>query len=382
VTTGERREVYSAHGEPLEEHAPDGSIRRFQYGTTGELLVVEHEVEGETTTVLFTYDDDGRVTGAERGDAAVTFGYDPDGLLTTVEAGDRTLRLDYDVRLRPATLHIGELAYRFTFDDGDRLTAFARTGQGGREREPEAADTSPPVSDDTVALGTFTPYVPQPASLSEAPFTFRYDELGRCVAYRAGDEVKPEAGRVDRVPMEDGLAFVIAPRGIALVLETGDLALPLWGHEEMRLPQLSLDVRIVRSLVRGAEAALVARHDGPGPPVDRWQALAHAEGFETGVPSATALGLPWPILDVFALSRDRYDPHFARRLAGSLPHHQPDAACAPDDALTGSHRTGVLHPPVWAERAHGRHLAAAPLAPLGGVPDTLALRLYRMLTQV
>ncbi|MEP0548467.1 MAG: DUF6531 domain-containing protein [Rhodothermales bacterium] len=387
VTTGDRRAVYSAHGEPLEEHAADGSARRFQYGATGELLAVEHEAEDETTTLLFDYDDDGRLIGAERGDAAATFGYDPDGLLTTVETGGRTFRLEHDTRLRPALLRVGETAYRFTFDDGDRLTAFARDGEGRSAPDSSGGDSAP-ASDETLPFASVTPYAPQPDSPQPAvpppaSCTFQYDALDRCTSFRTGDgaEQRTTVGGVDRVPVGDGLAFVVAPRGLALVLETDALVLPLWGGEEMRLPRLALDARIVRALVRGPEAALVSPNTQPGPPVERWQTLARAEGFETGVPSATALGLPWPTLDVFALARDRYDPHFARRLAGSLPHHQPDTARAPDDALTGSHRTGVLHPPVWAERAHGRHLASALLAPPGGVPDTLALRLYRTLTR-
>ncbi len=344
VTTGDRREVYSAHGEPLEEHAPDGSARRFQYGAAGELLTVEHDVGDETTTLLFDYDDDGRLVSAERSGAAVALGYDLDGLLTTVENDDRTLRLDYDARLRPATLHLGEAAYRFAFDDGDRLTAL---------------------------------------SGEETGCTFQYDTLDRCTAFRTGHEAEQRTtvGTVERVPLADGLFVLVAPRGAALVAETDTLALPLWGQEEMRLPELSLEARIVRALVRGPEAALASPPEGPGPPVERWQGLVQAEGFETGLPSATALGLPWPALDFFALARNRYDPHFTRRRAGAFPHHQPDGARAPDAAPTGSHRTGVLQPPVWAERAHGTHLTAILLASPGGVPDTLALRLYRTLTR-
>ena len=93
------------------------------------------------------------------------------------------------------------------------------------------------------------------------------------------------------------------------------------------------------------------------------------------------LGLPWPALDFFALARDRYDPHFARRLSGALPHSQPDAERSPDGELTGSHRTGVLHPRVWTEQAHGPRLASAPLNASGGLSNTLALRLYQTLTR-
>lgn len=344
VTTGEECRVYSSHGELLEEHAPDGSIRRFQYGSSGELLTVEQEIGEEETSALLEYDDDGRLIEATYGDATAAFDYDPDGLLMTVEEDGRTLRLEYDARLRPSTLHMGDATYRFTFDESDRLTAFDGDGTG---------------------------------------CTFQYDALDRCLAFRptAGAEQRTVAGAAERVEVGNGLAFFVAPRGIALVAEMGTLSLPLWGYEEMRLPRLPLDARIVRALVLGREATLADRHSEPGPPVERWAVLARAEGVETGIPSATMLGVPWPALDFFALTRDRYDPHFARRFPGALPHSQPDATRSPDDGLTGSHRSGVLHSRVWTERAHGPHLALAPVAPSGGLSDGLALRLYRTLNR-
>ena len=339
----ERQEVYSPHGELIEERAPDGSVRRFQFGVSGELLLAEGETD-DVATLFFEYDGDGRLSSAERDGAVAAFAYDADGLLTTVEADDRTVRLDYDPRFRLASLHIGDATYDLAYDDGDRCIG---------------------VSGESVGC------------------TFQYDALDRCTAFRPGHEAeqRTSAGHVERVPLADGLFVLVAPRGVALVLRAGSLSLPLWGREEMRLPALSSQSRIVRTFVHGPEAALASPHDGPGPPVQRWLALAHAEGFDTGVPAAAALGVPWPMLDFFALARDRYDPHFTRRLAGTLPYHQPDPARAPDDLLTGSHRTGVLHPLVWAERAQNITLADAPLAPVGGIPDTLAFRLYRTLTR-
>ncbi len=134
VTTGDRREVYSAHGEPLEEHAPDGSVRRFQYGATGELLIVEHEMGDETTTLLFDYDDDGRIVGATREDEAATFGYDPDGLLTTVEVGDRIasfrLRRSSPSREPPRRRGSGVPVHLRRRRPAHRL----RAGRGGGER--------------------------------------------------------------------------------------------------------------------------------------------------------------------------------------------------------------------------------------------------------
>ena len=343
ATMGDYRRTHGPHGELLEEHAPNGEVRRFQYGPSGELLVAEWEAGEAATSLLFEYDADGRLVRADREGDSVRFGYDPDGLLTTVEKDGEALRLDYDDRLRPAALHRGAASYRFAFDDSDRLTAW----DGG-----------------------------------EAEGSFQYDALDRCTAFRMDEaaERQMEAGVAERIPAGEGLAWVVAPRGLALVADVGGFPVPLWGREEMRLPPLRLDARIVRALVLGAEAALAPEPEESGPPVERWQALAGAEILGTGIPGSTVLGLPWPALDFFALARDRYDPHFARRLPGTLPQHQSDAAPAPDDVLTGSHRAGVLQPPVWTERAHGPHLAPRPpLVPPGGLPDDLALRLYRTL---
>ncbi len=344
VTTGEERRVYSVHGELLEDHTPDSRHRQFQYGTRGELIAVEQEEGDDETSTFFEYDADGHLIGVVHDTEAVTLGYDPDGLLTTMGGEGRTLRLDYDARFRPATLHAGEATYRFVFDDGDRLMALEGDGVG---------------------------------------CTFQYDALDRCTVFHSagGTEQRTVAGTAERVAVGDSLAFFVAPHGAALVAEIGTLTLPLWGYEEMRLPQMPFAPRIVRTVVLGAEAALADASTEPGPPVERWSALARAEGFETGVPSATMLGLPWTVLDFFALARDRYDPHFTRRLPGALPHHQLDAARSPDDTLTGSHRTGVLHPRLWVGQAHGSYLASAPLTPSGSLSDVLVLRLYQTLTR-
>jgi YD repeat-containing protein len=345
VRTAEQHRVFSALGEPIEVHEAEGGVLRFQYGPSGELVVAEREADGGATSLLLEYDPDGRLVRAERGVAAVDLGYDPDGLLTTVEGEGHAFAIDYDDRLQPAALRRDDATYRFTFDDGGRLTAW--DGEGLRR-------------------------------------TFRYDALDRCTAVRANDdeERKTTVGAVERMPAGEGLTWVVAPRGVALVADGMALPVALWGREEMRVAPLRLDARIVRALVFGLDAALAAELEGLGPPVERWRALARDTDIGPGVPRATPLGLPWPALDLFALARDGYDPHFARWLPGALPHHQPDRRRAPDEVLTGSHRAGVLQPRVWAERAHGPHLApAAPLALPGGVTATLAYQLYRTLTR-
>jgi YD repeat-containing protein len=345
VRTAEQRRVFSALGEPIEAHEAEGDIRRFQYGPSGELVMAEREADGEATSMLFEYDPDGRLIRAERGAAAVDLGYDLDGLLATVEGEGHAFEIDYDDRLQPATLHCGDATYRFTFDEGGRLTAW--DGDGLRR-------------------------------------TFRYDALDRCTAVRADDGVerKTTAGAVERVPAGEGLIWVVAPRGVALVADGTALPVALWGREEMRVAPLRLDARIVRTLVLGADAALAAESDAVGPLVQRWHVLARSADMGAGIPKATPLGLPWPALDLFALARDCYDPHFARRLPGALPYHQPDRRRAPDEVLTGSHRAGVLQSRVWVERAHGPYLApTAPLALPGGLTATLAHRLYRTLTR-
>lgn len=340
----EQHRVFSLDGDLLEEHASDGDVRQFDYGMSGELRTVELGVDEEATALMFGYDGDGRLVRVEHGAEAAVLSYDPDGLLTQIESGDRSIRIDYDARLRPTTLQVGDTAVTLTFDDGDRLTAVQREGQ---------------------------------------TCTFRYDALDRCVAFRTGEggEQQTTTEKTERVSVGEGLAVVVARHGVALVAEVETLALPLWGRDEMRLRPLPLDTRIVRAAVLGPTFALAPVPEMPGPPVERWGQRVSTEGLETGVPSAATLGMPWPMLDFFALTRDRYDPHFARRIPGALPSHQPDPARAPDDVLTGSHRTGLLHGGVWPERAHGSHLAPSPLAPPGGVPADLAYRLYRTLTR-
>lgn len=345
-TEGEQR-VFSAHGELLEETAPGGGVREFLYGIGGELLSAEERTGDETTSSLYlTYDDDGRLTEVSQNDDTATFSYDLDGLLVQAEANGRVFRLDYDGRFQPTALRVDEALYHFAFDDGGRLTEL-RGAEGERCR-------------------------------------LNYDLLDRCQSYATGEsgERQPATDSVERVSIGDGLDVLVASRGVAVVAHADGLVLPLWGREEMRLEPLSLDARTVRSLVRGPEAALAPMPETPGPPVRQWQRLANTEGLEIGVPNATVLGVPWSVLDLFALNRERYDPHCARRLPGILPSHQPDPARAPDVVTTGSHRMGVLQPAVWEERAHGSHLIShAPLAPPGGIPDDLALRLYRALTQ-
>lgn len=345
VKTKEGERVFSLNGDLLEEQTQDGSTRQFQYGSSGELLSMEQEGSGGTASLLFDYDEDGRLARVDRGGESATLSYDADGLLTQVETAGHAFRLDYDARLRLAALHVGDDAYHCDFDEGDRMTSLRSGAQG---------------------------------------CTLRYDALDRCVAFRVGggDERTTTAEITEQVPVGERLAVIVARHGVALVAKGGALALPLWGREEMRVPPLRLDARIVRALVLGGSAAIATRLQAPGPPVGQWPQLASADGLETGIPNAATLGMPWPALDFFALSRDRYDPSFAHRLPGALPAHQSDPSRAPDDAMTGSHRTGVLHGGVWAERAHGPHLVPhAPLAPPGGVPDDFAFHLYRLLTR-
>jgi YD repeat-containing protein len=343
VKTKEGQRVFGLDGDLLEEQTQEGSLRQFQHGLSGELRSVEQDGGGETENLLLDYDEDGRLVRIEGRDEGATFSYDADGLLIQVETGDRPIRLDYDARLRPAAIHVGDTAYNLTFDDAVRLTDLQYEGQR---------------------------------------CTLRYDALDRCVAYSMGaGEEQRATDTAGQVQVGAGLAVVVARHSVALVAEVGSLALPLWGHDEVRLRALPLDARIVRAVVLGSTFALAPMPSVPGPPVERWAQLASADGLETGVPSAATLGMPWPTLDFFALARDRYDPHFARRIPGALPSHQPDMARAPDDVLTGSHRTGVLHGSVWAERAHGPHLDQSPLAPPGGVPADLAFYLYRTLTR-
>lgn len=333
------RRVFSANGDLVEEQEGE-TTRRFRYGATGELRSVEEETGGEETLLRLDYDGDGRLTQVDRG-AAVFLGYDPDGLLTSVGGDDetRSFRLDYDDRLRPVTLHRGDAVWHLAFDPAGRLTAVE--GEGGR-------------------------------------VTLRYDGLDRCVAYQAGEasEVLVTGEDVARADAGEGLAVVVARRGVALIGTVGGEAVPLWARDELRRRSIPLTARVVRSLVRGPEAALVSAWERPGPPDDGWPLLASAEAFTAAVPRASALGLPWPTLDLFMLAR--YDPHEPRRRPGSLPYDQQDGARAPDGLLTGTHRRGRLHPAAWPERAHGAHLEGTTFA-RGDDPASLAYRLYQTL---
>ena len=343
VTTEDQRLVCTSEGEPLEEHSHDGSMRRFSYESSGELYLYEEKGEEETSSII-RYDAEGRIAELRKKEDSAVFGYDADGLLTAIDPGTQPIHLGYDARLRPATLQVGEAAYRFTFDDANRLTAFG--GEG-------------------------------------AKCSFRYDMLGRCQAFREGTEaeVTTKAGAVERRQVAEDLAFLVAPQGVVLIASVGKLTIPLWGHSEMRLPSLSLGIRTARALVRGSQASVISVSEEPGPPVGRWLTLTNGEGIETGIPSAATLGVPWATLDLFALARDRYDPSFTRRTPGMLAQNQPVGRHALDDALTGSHRRGILQAPVWAERAHGMYLSAPPTPGPGSISSDLAVRLYHMLTR-
>ncbi len=348
VTRGGERRTYSTLGELLEEYRSDGSARTFEYGPSGELLQARRTRGGDEQSLLFEYDADGRLAGAELDGEHLAFAYDPDGLLEGVGADGLDLGISYDTRLRPAAVRLGEGVYRLAFDDGDRLVAL-----------------HPPAG---------------------AAWTFRYDALDRLLGWQAGGELerRPAPGALDHVPVgEGGVRLVAATHGLALVVQRGALTAPLWGREEVRLRPLGLCKRLVRALVLGPEAALAPLPEDGSPLADRWLDLA-AASVEGELPTA-ALGLPWPVLNLFALERRHYDPRYARRIGGGLPQHRPDPARSSDDVLTGSHRTGELAPRVWACRAVGSALADAPrLAPLpedGGLPPDLALRLYRTLTQ-
>ena len=347
VTREDGLRAYSALGELLEEHHPDGSAQTFTYGPSGELLQARRTRGGTEQSLLFEYDADGRLVGVVLDGEQLAFTYDPDGLLVGVGADGLDLGISHDARLRPATVRLGEAVYRTTFDDGDRLVAL-----------------HPPAG---------------------AAWTFRYDALGRLLGWQAGGEPerRPAPGTLDQGPVEEGgMRLVAAAHGLALVVQRGALAVPLWGREEVRLRPLGLCKRLVRTLALGPEAALAPLPEDGSPLADRWLDLTAS--VEGELPTE-ALGLPWPMLNFFALERRHYDPRYASRTAGGLPQHRPDPARSPDDRLTGSHRTGELAPRVWACRAVGSALAEAPrLAPLpedGGLPPDLALRLYRTLTQ-
>lgn len=350
VARGEERRIYSTLGDLLEEHHPDGAAEHFAYGPSGELIYTRRTHEGEEQTRMFEYDADGRPVALEHEDIHLALGYDADGLLSEVEHDGTTFRLEYDARLRPTAVIAAGLGLECDFDEGDRLVAVRPPAGSG--------------------------------------IRVRYDVLDRPVGLlvEGGPERRPPPTGIELVPIggegEEGgrLALAVGSRGLALVARVGGLAVPLWGREEMRLRPLGLYTRLVRALVLGPEGVLASAPEGEGPPLARWREMA-AASIEDGLPAAV-IGLPWPVLDFFALDRRHLDPSHEGRAAGALPQHRADPWRSPDDALTGSHRSGGMAPPVWTCRAVGPALAGpAPIAPPGPIPEGLALRLYRSLTE-
>ena len=350
IAHGGEQQVYSTLGDLLEEHHADGSVQTFEYGPSGELMYVQRVRDEDEQTLMFEYDADGQPVGFERGDMRLAFTYDADGLLSSAEHDGLALQLEYDARLYPVAVRVGVDGYRFVFDDGGCLTTI---------RPP----AGPAVS-------------------------CRYDALDRLVALQVEGEAERgvEAGAVEQVPVGEDRAdvrivLVAARRGLALVAQMGGATVPLWGREEVRLRPMGIGTRLVCALVHGPEGALARDSDEEGPPLAWWRQLAAAPaGGE--LPGAAALGLPWPMLDFFALDRRHQDPRHASRIAGSLPQHSLEPGRSPDDRLTGAHQVGELTPRVWTCRAVGGALAGRPpFEALGGLPVDLTLRLYRTLTQ-
>lgn len=323
---GDTARTYNFLGDLMETRAPDGTVRRFGYGPSGEVLAVEREGAAGGQTRVFDYDEEGRLVQVTDEALDLAFSYDRDGLLTDVRAGsDERVALSYDGQCRPTTIEMNGATYRLDFAEGARLV-------GARQSDARV-------------------------------LAVRYDAYGR-----------PAVERNDGAG--SALIAQVRGQGLALAVRVGATVVPVWGREGSPAPSLSIGERLVRALAFGPDGLA-----GPDalPDVAGWTAwCAMLDVLGTEVPCADALAVPWPTLNLFALARGYYDPLYPASLPGTLPRHEPGASA--DDWVTGSHRTGYLQPHVWRSRSPRPRPRRAEVFVGADAPDAdAALGFYRLL---
>lgn len=361
----EARRVYNRLGDLIREAKPDRGARRFEYGSSGELLsAVSKDAEG----LFFDYEADGRVTRVEANGAALLFDYDREGNLQNArrEGGDQ-LAFRYDARSRlveiagPATERI-----RLAYDAGNRLEAFdtpGRTVRFGYDALDRVIERRV-VENDAVAERT------------------SFADDGTAAIHADRFHLRPaeaDGSTADRTAIS--LQLDQARHGLVLSLVLGDCCVPVWrraGGPDR--PAMSGAVCMAVGAVRGS-AAVLGKTPRSAPEMLRCWAEPAYGGCRldyTEWPTSPEVARPWALLDQFFLARpfrELYDPH---HVLGALPHRRVGAEVrALDGWMTGPHVREHLRPPIWTHRSAGAVLAREQWVPgRGGVHPNEWLRMF------
>lgn len=394
------RHRYDPAGRLLAVALDGGAEVRFGYDPSGALVGVR-DVDGVETTLR--RDAFGRVTGQNGSGGTWQYGYDRDERLVAARAGTQVARLVYAsgrlagmtgpggrpmpvgpppemsgtiVGLAGELLRWGdeEHATHFTYDDGGLLAAAARNAQrieldrdadglivsvhaeeegapawdlvvrrDGRGRPLELAvrpaptegaeESDAPASETVRLVYDAADRLTAVQRREHAPLTLSYDALDRPTAPAA----PPGAAARHALTVVSGVVLVVGRRGVVLAVAGGGAEVPLWCQGTQPFgPPAEHDV-----LAQGADA-VVGESAPPSPDavLDAWERAAD-RWLYSEVPPPHLLGLVLP-MGGWMLQRAVFDSAYPDLLPLHAPTHRPDPRRAPDDLVTGAHRTGGL----------------------------------------
>lgn len=351
-TRKETSRHYSPLFELIREVATDGSERHFEYGPCGDLL----SVAGPKGEVFFSYNEEGALSSVQSEDTQILFEYDQDGNLVSVnELAGSSLELKYDKRSRLVSLHHNDvLACEMQYDKGDRLSAL------------------------TLANGN--------------SFQFTYDPLDRLQERRSGGGHHPgdsvrfrskesQAAKADWLSSASGHigqdqeaaawgVLLQSRNGMLLAAMMGEYQIPIWVQPHFFLKEeTDLNKEIVLAGIYDATENLKRWAFPVGPDLLRQWEESIQHGIYWGyseVPRAHEVGVPWMALNYYFLARKGYDAHYNEELSKHPDSQQMELGRSPDQALTGSHITGVLKNLAWNRRAIGNELDPTAAIHAGG----------------
>lgn len=354
---GTTRSFYNQAGDPVRWEKPGGAEHRLGYGPSGELLSVEwgdrslffsydgerHLVEvtdmEEGETLQFDYGTNGRVQTISRdGDQVVAYEHDACGRLIGVEGRSQNLELTYDAGDRLSGIWDGAGAWRFKYDAFGRVVEI----KGHRDLDGETP------SDDVQTCALTFP--------------------GQSDGQERMAEVKLHTTR----------------RGVALSLRTGRWCIPVWRHGDCLSPGPPFPPALVPATIVVGEEPLIDPLRPIFPPrlPSRWRQLT-TRGVRwdyAEIPRpATLRSVSWSALDRFFLDRSFYEMGNRSLLPDERDGPDQGRERSFDPWVTGSHVTGELRPPIWAQEAVGTHLHHRALGP--GTAPTSALDILEMIRE-